>query len=274
MLLRPALGEGADRVLQLAAHVLGQLFRVVDRGEHAGGLGLQVLQQLLLKAHGLAHGHVLERVHRVGAEQRRLLRELQDFVAALLQELRHPLAAGEQLFGRGVDVRAELREDGHDVMLLFAGRVVGHGVHEAVPARAFVARKIVARDAEVVDLLHREIFVLPHDVGDDRLAARGVRHARHDAVLHAGAAVEDLLDLRGIDVLAHAVERLEVAHLRADVDLVFRGVELGDRPDGADAGEQVLPEALHVVAEGRDRAEAGDGHPAEGVIFHWLFLPP
>src|SRR3972149_5065247 len=78
-----------------------------------------------------------------------------------------------------------------------------------------------------------------------RLLARG--HGEVDEAAHAA---------RHLAVLGD--RRVEVLDLGGDAHVEGAGVEGGDRAAAVDAGHEVAPERGVVVADGRDRAEAGD----------------
>ena len=107
--------------------------------------------------------------------------------------------------------------------------------------------------------------------------ARADDHARpraHVVVQAAGQAglVERLAgaDERELDVAVRAphllavedVGRVEVLDLGGDLDAEPGRVEVRDRRDAGASGDEPVPGRGHVVAERRDRAHAGDDHPA------------
>ncbi|MNR32681.1 hypothetical protein D3C85_1502880 [compost metagenome] len=74
-------------------------------------------QQLAFKAADVRHGHVVEVAARAGVDRDDLFFDGQRRVLRLLQQLGQASAARQQLLGRGVQVRAELREGGHFTVL-------------------------------------------------------------------------------------------------------------------------------------------------------------
>ena len=63
--------------------------------------------------------------------------------------------------------------------------------------------------------------------------------------------------------------RLEVADFGRDLAIVPFGIEGLDSLDSADAIEAIAPEAVDVIADRRDSAEACENDSAIGV--HWVF---
>src|SRR5205823_13939586 len=61
---------------------------------------------------------------------------------------------------------------------------------------------------------------------------------------------------------------VEVLGLGRDPGAVGRGVEVRDRPDARRALDQVRPDRFAVVADGRDKTQAGDGHAAAVACNH------
>ena len=67
-------------------------------------------------------------------------------------------------------------------------------------------------------------------------------------------------------LLVHPVGRVEVLHLAGEVHGIVGVVELRDRSGAGLSGEQIRPRRLHVVPEGRDRAQPGDDDAPAPVV--------
>jgi hypothetical protein len=130
----------------------------------------------------------------------------------------------------------------------------GEGAHEAGPARLGDATALddlleataagVDHDRDAVALLGRPVTEVEPGIGHGLLARS---HGEVDEAAHASR-----------HLAVHARGRIEVLDLGGDAHVEVGGVEGGDGPTAAHARLGVGPERGMVVADGRDRAEAGD----------------
>ncbi len=87
---------------------------------------------------------------------------------------------------------------------------------------------------------------------DARVGERHLGRAHHQ--LRVAVTAADILRVSEIG------QRIVAAHLAGDLAVVVRDVEGRDAPDAADAGDEVAPEGLQVVANRRDDAHARDDY--------------
>ena len=61
-------------------------------------------------------------------------------------------------------------------------------------------------------------------------------------------------------------KRVEILDLGGNLAVELRGIEAGDPGDAALAGEQVVPESVHLMTQRGNHAQAGDDYPALGPV--------